>query len=217
MPVSLALFCAVLVVTALRSLFPTLILPSVLLFFYAGVVKPCWFLRHDSLPLPDLWHHLSFKKTSRKFPWEPAHAERSLAMGRGETFKPSKALTSFRRELNVLPLQLLLALEAGDGQRGIYCCSVWEQKSSACGAWPVEHSPLLSKDQSNKGSQEWCFFLWHPELFHWGKIWKPSAWVAGEGAVGLMLCGFQPWFSGFLLVLVALQGIVRNVHQLHHH
>lgn len=41
MPVSLALFCAVFVVTALRSLFPTLILPSVLLFFYAGVVKPC--------------------------------------------------------------------------------------------------------------------------------------------------------------------------------
>lgn len=156
-------FCAVPVVTALCSLFPTLILPSVLLFFFVGVVKPCWFPRYDCLPLPDLWHHLSFKKTSRKFPWEPAHAERWLAIGRGETFKPSKALTSFRRELNVLPLQLLLALGTGDGQRGIHHCLVWGQKSSACVDWPAEHSPLLSKDQSNQGSQERCFFpltLW---------------------------------------------------------
>lgn len=127
-PVSLALFCAVLVVTALHSLFPTLVLPSVLLFLFMGVVKPCWFPRYDCLPLPDFWHHLSFKKTSRKFPWEPAHAEISLAIGWGETFKPSRALTSFRRELNVLPLQLLLALEAGDGERGIHHCLVWEQK-----------------------------------------------------------------------------------------
>jgi len=51
MPVSLALFCAVLVVIALHHLFPTLILPFMLGFFlWVGVVEPCWFLRHDYSP-----------------------------------------------------------------------------------------------------------------------------------------------------------------------
>lgn len=125
MPVSMAFFCAVLVVIALHYLFPTLILPFILLFFlWVGVVEPRWFLRHDYPPLPDHWHHLSFKKTSRKFPSESAHDDCSLARGRGERFKPNKALTSFRREPNVLSLQLLLSLEGRDQERKIHRCSV---------------------------------------------------------------------------------------------
>lgn len=142
----------------------------IIIFLWLGVVELCWFLRHDYPLLPDHWHHLSFKKTLRKFPSESAHDKYSLARKWGERFKPNKALTSFWKEPNVLSLQLLLALEVRDQKKriNIPLLSLRAIEQSLCWltirAWPGTVHCLV-RIKATKVHKSGDFFLPHCEFF----------------------------------------------------
>lgn len=178
-PVSLALFYAVLVLISLHYLFPKLILPFILLFFVGWYGRVLLVSKAWLAPLPDHWHHLSFKQILRKFFSKPAHCVCSLARGWSERLKTSKELTSFLREPNVLSLQLLLALEARDQERGISAIQFLIIKAQS--TLTDSSSKTWHMNQSNQVSQEYCFSTLHCELLQWGKIWKPSALVWYKG------------------------------------